>query len=155
MNPILIGLVCYSSTATFHSCNSCSQLVVDAAASRLAHFRGFEVARCGLTERMLTLFLNALTTHENTLESLDLCGNPGRIHSPSLNNTMSYFPFLRKLNLSRLLRASGEDALLTAETLLRWRLEELDLRFVKQYGVVGSSRRWNPHARPTAFSKKS
>lgn len=103
--------------------------LVDAAASRLAHFRGFELARCGLTERMMTLFLNALATHENTLESLNLCGNPGRIHAPSLNNSMSYFPFLRKLNLSRLLRTSGEDPLLTAETLLRWRLEDLDLRY--------------------------
>lgn len=102
--------------------------LVDAAASKLAHFRGFELARCGLTERFLTLFLNSLIAHENTLESLDLCGNPGRIHAPSLNNTMSYFPFLRKLNLSRLLRTSGDDALLTAETLLRWRLEDLDLR---------------------------
>jgi hypothetical protein len=103
--------------------------LVDAAASRLAHFRGFELARCGLTERMATLFLNALVAHENTLESLNLCGNPGRIHAPSLNNSMSYFPFLRKLNLSRLLRTSGEDPLLTAETLLRWRLEDLDLRY--------------------------
>ncbi|KAG0637713.1 hypothetical protein HOY80DRAFT_243068 [Tuber brumale] len=105
--------------------------LVDAAASRLAHFRGFELERCGLTERMMTLFLNALATHENTLESLNLCGNPGRIHAPSLNNSMSYFPFLRKLNLSRLLRTSGEDPLLTAETLLRWRLEDLDLSETK------------------------
>ncbi|PWW80354.1 RNI-like protein [Tuber magnatum] len=105
--------------------------LVDAAASRLAHFRGFELARCGLTERMMTLFLNALATHENTLESLNLCGNPGRIHAPSLNNSMSYFPFLRKLSLSRLLRTSGEDPLLTAETLLRWRLEDLDLSETK------------------------
>lgn len=104
--------------------------LVDAAASKLAHFRGFELARCGLTERFLTLFLNSLVAHENTLESLDLCGNPGRIHAPSLNNTMAYFPFLRKLSLSRLLRTSGDDALLTAETLLRWRLEDLDLRHV-------------------------
>lgn len=102
--------------------------LVDAATSKLAHFRGFELARCGLTERFLTLFLNSLVTHENTLESLDLSGNPCRIYTPCLNNMMAYFPFLRKLNLSRLLRASGGDALLTTETLLRWRLEDLDLR---------------------------
>ncbi|KAI5803240.1 hypothetical protein EDC01DRAFT_628028 [Geopyxis carbonaria] len=105
--------------------------LVDAAASRLAHFRGIELARCALTERMLTVFLNALVTHENTLESLDLSGNPGRMHSPSLNNSMCYFPFLRKLNLSRLLRTSGVDAVLAAETLLRWRLEELNLSETK------------------------
>lgn len=106
------------------------EFVVDAAASRLAHFRGFELQRCGLTERMLTLFLNALITHENTLEALDISGNPCRMHAPTLNNSMAYFPFLRKLNLSRLLRTSGEDAVLTAETLHRWRLEDLDLRYV-------------------------
>jgi hypothetical protein len=78
---------------------------------------------------MLTLFLNALATHENTLEALDLCGNPCRIHVPSINNALTYFPFLRKLNLSRLLRTSGEDPILTAETLHRWRLEFLDLRY--------------------------
>ncbi|KAH0609888.1 uncharacterized protein H6S33_012434 [Morchella sextelata] len=105
--------------------------LVDAAASKLAHFRGFELARCGLTERFLTLFMNSLITHENTLESLDLSGNPGRIHAPSFNNIMSHFPFLRRLNLSRLLRTAGDDALLTAETLLRWRLEDLDLSETK------------------------
>ena len=102
--------------------------LVDAAASRLAHFRGFELARCGLSERMLTLFLNALITHENTLESLDISGNPCRMHAPTLNNSMTYFPFLRKLNISRLLRTSGEDAALNVETLHKWRLEDLDLR---------------------------
>jgi hypothetical protein len=102
--------------------------LVDAAASRLAHFRGFELSRCGLTERMLLLFLNALVTHENTLEALDFSGNPCRIQAASLNNSMTYFPFLRKLNLSRLLRTSGNDPALTAETLHKWRLEDLDLR---------------------------
>lgn len=77
---------------------------------------------------MLTLFLNALITHENTLEALDVSGNPSRMHAPTLNNSMTYFPFLRKLNISRLLRTSGTDAVLTAETLHRWRLEDLDLR---------------------------
>jgi hypothetical protein len=111
-------------------------LAVDAAASRLAHFRGIELSRCGLTERMLTLFLNALSTHENTLESLDICGNPCRMNATSLNNAVTYFPFLRKLNISRLLRTSGEDAVLTAETLHRWRLEELDLRYVNLHKLL-------------------
>ncbi|KAF8457139.1 hypothetical protein BGX38DRAFT_1265891 [Terfezia claveryi] len=101
--------------------------LVDAAASRLAHFRGFELGRCGLTERMVSLFLAALVAHENTLEALDLSGNPARLHAPSLNTSMCYFPYLRKLNLSRVLRTSGLDPLLTAEVLLRWRLQELDL----------------------------
>ncbi|KAI5804006.1 hypothetical protein DFH27DRAFT_610010 [Peziza echinospora] len=101
--------------------------LVDAAATKLAHFRGFELGRCGLTERMVSLFLAALVAHENTLEALDLSGNPGRFHAPSLNTSMCYFPYLRKLNLSRVLRATGTDPLLTAEVLLRWRLEELDL----------------------------
>lgn len=101
--------------------------LVDAAASKLAHFRGFELGRCGLTERMVSLFLAALVAHENTLEALDLSGNPARLHAPSLNTSMCYFPYLRKLNLSRVLRTSGSDPLLTAEVLLRWRLQELDL----------------------------
>lgn len=101
---------------------------VDAAASKLAHFRGFELGRCGLTERMVSLFLAALVAHENTLEALDLSGNPARLHAPSLNTSMCYFPYLRKLNLSRVLRTSGSDPLLTTEVLLRWRLQELDLR---------------------------
>lgn len=88
---------------------------------------------------MLSLFLNALTTHENTLECLDLSRNPNRMHSPSINNLMCYFPYLRKLNLSRLLRISGEEAALTAETLLRWRLEELDLRYAPPCGHPHSS----------------
>lgn len=104
---------------------------MDAAASKLAHFRGFELGRCGLTERMVSLFLAALVIHENTLEALDLSGNPARFHAPSLNTSMCYFPYLRKLNLSRVLRTSGSDPLLTAEVLLRWRLQELDLRLVE------------------------
>ncbi|KAF8471946.1 hypothetical protein BDZ91DRAFT_790981 [Kalaharituber pfeilii] len=101
--------------------------LVDAAASKLAHFRGFELGRCGLTERMASLFLAALVAHENTLEALDLSGNPARFHAPSLNTSMCYFPYLRKLNLSRILRTSGSDPLLSAEVLLRWRLQDLDL----------------------------
>lgn len=88
------------------------------------------MARCGLTERMLTLFLQALAAHENTLECIDICGNPGRLHAPYLNDMMMYFPFLRKLSLSRLLLTNGSHPLLTVEVLFRWRLESLDLRFV-------------------------
>lgn len=101
---------------------------VDAGASRLAHFRGFEMRRCGLTERMMGLFLNALAVQENTLECLDLSANPGRMHPPILNDAMTYFPFLRKLSLSRTMVTSGSHPVLSAETLLRWRLESLDLR---------------------------
>lgn len=77
---------------------------------------------------MITLFLNALTTHETTIEALDLSGNPARIYAPNFNNAMCYFPFIRKLNVSRILRTAANEAALTTETLLRWRLEDLDLR---------------------------
>ncbi|TGZ80960.1 RNI-like protein [Ascodesmis nigricans] len=105
--------------------------LVDAAASRLAHFRGFELSRCGLTERMINLFLNALAIHETTIEALDFSGNQARLYAPTLNDAMCYFPFIRKLNVSRIVRAAANEAALTTETLFRWRLEDLDLSETK------------------------
>lgn len=77
---------------------------------------------------MITLFLNALTTHENTLEVLDFSGNPARVDSASFNSAMSYFPLIRKLSVSRILRTVPHEAALLSDTLFTWRLEELDLR---------------------------
>ena len=101
--------------------------LVSAAVDKSCHFRAIEMNRCGVGDRNLGLILDALRAHENTLESVQIAGNAARIDPSLFDSQLSVFGFIRKLNLSNLARTSGGEPLLTAETLLIWRLQELRL----------------------------
>ncbi|KAI9786892.1 MAG: hypothetical protein M1839_005123 [Geoglossum umbratile] len=101
--------------------------LVDAAVEKASNFRALEVSRCGLTDRSLQLILNAMLSQENTLESIDISGNLARLSPLSFQGQIGHFGFIRKLNLSRVHRTSGPEPLVAPETMLSWRLTELDL----------------------------
>lgn len=101
--------------------------LVGAAVDRNCHFRALELSRCGLSDRSLGLVLDALRAHENTLEALDISGNSARLSPAVFDSQISVFGFIRRLDLSNLPRTSGSEPLLTTDTLLTWRLEELRL----------------------------
>ena len=101
--------------------------LVGAAVDKSCHFRAFELNRCGLNDRNMNLILDALRAHENTLEAIEISGNTARLDPATFDSQLSMFGFIRKLNLSHLSRTSGSEPLITAETLLMWRLQELRL----------------------------
>ncbi|KAI9793359.1 MAG: hypothetical protein M1816_000251 [Peltula sp. TS41687] len=101
--------------------------LVDAAVERACHLRALEISRCGLTDRSLQLILNAMLSQDNTLESIDISGNLARLSPSTFQSQIGHFGFIRKLNLSRVHRNSGPEPLVAPETILTWRLEQLDL----------------------------
>lgn len=101
--------------------------LVGAAVDKACHFRALELSRCCLSDRTLGLILDALRAQDNTLEALDISGNLARLSPTAFDSQVSVFGFIRKINLSFTSRTSGSEPLLTAETLLTWRLEELRL----------------------------
>ncbi|KAK9450030.1 uncharacterized protein V1518DRAFT_415349 [Limtongia smithiae] len=101
--------------------------LVDVASTRAAHLRNLEIARCGLHERELTLLIQALEIHENTLEGLDISENPGRISAFTLNESLYRFQYMRYLSMRSLPLSSDEFPLLSTETLLNMQLKTLIL----------------------------
>ena len=101
--------------------------LVSAAVDKSCHFRAIELNRCGLNDRSMGLILDALRPHDNTLEAVEIAGNTARLDPSTFDSQLSVFGFIRKLNLSYVSRTSGSEPLLTAETLLIWRLQELRL----------------------------
>ena len=101
--------------------------LVDAAVERACHLRALEISRCGLTDRSLQLILNAMLSQDNTLESIDISGNLACLSPATFQGQIGHFGFIRKLNLSRVHRTSGPEPLVSPETILTWRLEELHL----------------------------
>lgn len=99
--------------------------LVGAAVERSCHFRAIGMSGCGLTDRSLSMVLDALRAQENTLEAIDISRNLARLSPSTFELQISVFGFIRKLNLSYIARTSGPEPLISAETLLLWRLEEL------------------------------
>ena len=101
--------------------------LVAAAVERDCHFRAIEMSRCGLNDRSLGLILEALRAQDNTLEAIDISGNLARLRPSIFDGQISVFGFIRKLNLSNVSRTAVSEPLLSSETLLSWKLEELSL----------------------------
>jgi len=99
--------------------------LVGAAVERTCHFRALEMSGCGLTDRSLSMVLDALRAQENTLEAIDISRNLARLSPSTFESQISVFGFIRKLNLSYISRTSGPEPLISGETLLLWRLQEL------------------------------
>lgn len=60
-----------------------------------------------------------------TLEAIDISDNPGKIHVERFQVSMSRFSKIRRLDLSRVTKSSGDEPLFKPEVMLSWRLEEL------------------------------
>jgi hypothetical protein len=101
--------------------------LVDAASQRRSHLRALEVGDCGLSVHDLDLLLSTIVAQEATLEAINISGVQGRLNPDVLQQYIGYFGQIRKINLSRISRTSGNDPLITAEMLFNWRLEELAL----------------------------
>ncbi|KAG9247089.1 hypothetical protein BJ878DRAFT_494066 [Calycina marina] len=92
-----------------------------------ARFRALEVSRCGLTDSKIAKFLRMLEKQGKTLECLNISDNPGRLHLGTFQATLSRFPKLRIIDLSRLAKTTGDETLFVPEVMYNWRLEELHL----------------------------
>jgi hypothetical protein len=90
----------------------------------------------GLMERQCT-----------TLECINIADNPGRINLERFQVSMSRFVKIRKLDLSRISRTSGDEPLIVPEVMLSWRLEELVLN--------GIPVRWHSRNDPDANMRRS
>jgi hypothetical protein len=101
--------------------------LVAAAVERNCHLRALELRGCGLTDRALSLVLDALRAQENTLEALDLSSNTFRISPTIFDSQIGVFGYLTKLNLSHIAISTGSEPLLSVETMQGWRLQELVL----------------------------
>ncbi|CAO2649658.1 Nn.00g070430.m01.CDS01 [Neocucurbitaria sp. VM-36] len=101
--------------------------LVAAAVERVCHLRGLELSGCGLTDRALSLTLDALRAQETTMECLDLSSNPFRLSPAIFDSQIGVFGYLTKLNLSHVARSSGLESLISVETFQAWRLQELIL----------------------------
>ena len=101
--------------------------LVGAAVDKSCHFRAIELNRCGLTDRSMGMILDALRAQDNTLESMEIAGNAARLDPVTFDSQLGMFGFIRKLDLSYVSRTSGAEPLITAETLLIWRLQTLKL----------------------------
>jgi hypothetical protein len=101
--------------------------LVAAAVERACHLRGLELSGCGLTDRALSLILDALRAQETTLEAMDLSSNPFRLSPSIFDSQIGVFGYLTRLNLSHVARASGLESLISVETFQGWRLQELIL----------------------------
>jgi hypothetical protein len=101
--------------------------LVAAAVERSCHIHALELSNCGLTDRTLSLILDALRPQENTLEALNLSSNPFRVSPTIFDSQIGVFGYLTKLHLSNVARTSGDEPLIAVETFQAWRLQELVL----------------------------
>ena len=98
-----------------------------AAIEKSCHFRAIELGSCGLVDQTMNTVLQALMHQEATMESIDLSGNMARLNPTTLRVQLGNFGYIRRLNLSNMYRTSGPEPLIAADTLLAWKLEELEL----------------------------
>lgn len=95
-----------------------------------SRLRAIECSRSGLGDRGIMQLLGHLERQNATMECVNISDNPGRINLERFQVSMSRFSKIRKLDLSRITRTSGEEALISHEVMLSWRLEELILNGV-------------------------
>jgi hypothetical protein len=101
--------------------------LVDAASQRVCHLRALEIGNCGLSVHDIDVLLSTLAVQESTMEVIDISGVQGRFSPELFQRQIGYFGHIRKLNLTRVQKTAGPEALVAPETLLTWRLEELQL----------------------------
>lgn len=101
--------------------------LVDAASQRVCHLRALEIGNCGLSVHDIDVLLSTLAVQESTMEVINISGVQGRVSPELFQVQIGYFGHIRKLNLTRVQKTAGPQPLIAPETLLTWRLEELQL----------------------------
>jgi len=91
------------------------------------HLRAIEVSRCGLTDRGVSLLLDAFRS-QTALEAIDLSSNTLRLIPSTLSRQLGAFNHIRKIDLSHLVVEAGADPLIPFDILSTWRLEDLRLK---------------------------
>ncbi|RFU35894.1 hypothetical protein B7463_g460, partial [Scytalidium lignicola] len=90
-----------------------------------SRFRAIECSHSGLNDRLIMQLISHFERQSETLEAINIADNPGRLQLDRFEVSMSRFTHIRKLDLSRITRTSGDKPLLSTEVMLTWRLEEL------------------------------
>jgi hypothetical protein len=101
--------------------------LVDAASQRVCHLRALEIGNCGLSVHDIDVLLSTLAVQESTMEVIDISEVQGRFSPELFQRQIGYFGHIRKLNLTRVQKTAGPEPLIAPETLLTWRLQELQL----------------------------
>jgi hypothetical protein len=87
-----------------------------------------------LSDRGIIQILGLMERQAASLECINIADNPGRINLERFQVSMSRFARIRRLDISRVTRTSGEHPLIAPEVLLSWRLEELVLNGIPVSG---------------------
>ena len=98
-----------------------------AAIQKSCHFRALELGRCGLADETLSISIQGMAYQGDTLESLDISGNPARLNPSALGKQLHQFNCIRKLDLSKVSVNAGPEPILSFELLMKWKLEYLYL----------------------------
>ncbi|KAL8771310.1 MAG: hypothetical protein Q9209_003215 [Squamulea sp. 1 TL-2023] len=98
-----------------------------AAISKDSHFRAIEVANCGLADRSFQAVIQALSHQGQTLECMNFSGNFARIEPLNMRDYLNELSYIRIVDFSNTHRTSGQEPLFELNTLLNWKLEELNL----------------------------
>ena len=101
--------------------------IFSAAIDKSCHFRALEMGHCALADTSMQTILQAISHQGPTMESVDLSGNLARHEPSALEDNLARLEFMRKVNLSSIIRTSGPEPLLAAEMLCGWKLSELRL----------------------------
>lgn len=101
--------------------------LVDAASQPVCRIQALEVGNCGLSVHDVDVLLSTLAIQESTLEVIDISDAQGRFSPELLQRQIGYFGHIRRLNLSGVQKSAGPEPLIASETLMTWRLEELQL----------------------------
>ena len=96
-----------------------------AAIKKSCHFRGLDLGRCGLSDETLNISIQSMVNQGDTLESLDISGNPARLNPHLLGQQLQQFNYIRRLDLSKVTVNAGLGPILEFELLMRWKLEYL------------------------------
>ncbi|KAH6684473.1 hypothetical protein B0J14DRAFT_13317 [Halenospora varia] len=99
--------------------------MIPALNNRRSRIRALECSHCGLSDRGILQLLGHLERQNETLECINISDNSGRIDLDRFSSSMARFSRIRKLDLSRITRTSGNQPLIAPEVLLSWSLEEL------------------------------
>ena len=98
-----------------------------AAIEKASHFRALELGGCGLMDHSMRTILQAISHQGATMESIDLSGNVARIDPETLQEHMRQFGYIRRINLSNIIRTSAPEPLIGADVLLAWKLVDINL----------------------------
>ena len=74
--------------------------------------------------------LSHMEKQNATIECVNISDNSGRIDLDRFSASMTRFSRIRRLDISRITRTSGDKPLIAAEVLLSWKLEELTMNGV-------------------------